>query len=363
MQKSARKPWDIKIDLTYKPAISILIPTYNEGPVIQYKLQNLARLEYPKNLMQLIIVDSASDDDTIEKIQVFKQQNPSILILLIQESERKGKSSALNVALEHASGDVVIVSDADCFWSNDILAKALPYLADPKVGAVAGQEKLLNPHQSWVTKTESLYRDRMFNIQLGESKFYSTVQFEGGFGAYNRKALDGFDTETGSDDSGTALNLVNKGFRTLVLPEALFYTFFPPTWKGKITIKTRRAQQFFWIHLKCFKSMLSHDLSLPKRIFLPPAFFLLINPFIFILFISSTLLLLFQFPYLALLPLALILIPKTRVYLVELFQNNLVALLATIEGITGKQAIIWTKAVESRKNFDAEVLKKHGLIN
>lgn len=356
------KPWNLKNDPHYQPSISIIIPTYNEGNVIRHKLQNLAQIDYSKDLIQLIAVDSASTDDTLKEIENFKEEHSNLNIVTIRENERRGKSSALNLALGRSEGEVIIVSDADCFWPRDILSKTIPYLADNEVGAIAGQEKLLNPNQSWVTKTENLYRDKMFKIQLGESKLYSTVQFEGGFGAYKRKVLDQFDIETGSDDSGTALNLIQKGVRTIVLPQATFYTFFPPSWKGKLTIKIRRTKQFVRIWSKCFRLMIRGKLLLPKRVFLPQAFFLFINPIIFVTFLLSSIFLLFQLPILVLLPIILIAIPKTRIYLIEVFQNNLIALLALIETASGKGSIIWTKAEDSRKNFRVETLEKYELI-
>jgi cellulose synthase/poly-beta-1,6-N-acetylglucosamine synthase-like glycosyltransferase len=356
------KPWNVKIDPNYQPSLSIIIPTYNEGRVIRHKLLNVAGLDYSKKLIQLIIVDSASTDDTIKEIGIFKAEKNDLEVVLIQENERRGKSSALNLALRQSKGEVVIVSDTDCFWPTDILKNALPYLADGSIGAIAGQEKLLNPKQSWVTATENVYRDKMFKIQLGESKLHSTVQFEGGFGAYGRKVLDQFDVETGSDDSGTALNMIQKGVRTIVLPQAVFYTFFPPTWKGKMTIKVRRTRQFVRIWSKSFKLWVKGQLMLPKRIFLPEAFLMLINPTIFLMFVFASVLVVLQFPLLALLPLILLMIPETRVYLIELFQNNFVALLALVEIAGGKRSVIWTKAEDSRKNFDADILRSRGLI-
>jgi biofilm PGA synthesis N-glycosyltransferase PgaC len=362
MHKNSQKPWKAKISPIYEPQISIVIPTYNESTVIQEKLENIARIRYPRNLTQVIVVDSASTDDTVEGIQAFKRQNADLSILLIEEENRKGKASALNLALSKATGEIIIVSDADCFWPCDILEKALPYFGDTDIGAVAGQEVLLNPKQSWVTKTESLYRSKMFEIQLGESKLYSTLQFEGGFGAYRRNALEQFDEETGSDDSGTALRVIQKGFRTIVIPEALFYTFFPPTLMGKIAIKTRRAHQFLRIFAKCFRLMLKHQLVLPKRILLPQAFLMLINPFFFVAFVFTSALVLFSFPLLIVAPILLILFPKTRIYLAELFQNNFIALLAMIKRISGKRAVVWRKAEDSRKSFEIKELKNNGLI-
>jgi len=363
MRRISSKPWNLEIDSTYQPSVSIIVPVYNEGRIIQYKLRNLASLDYPKALMQLIVVDSASSDDSAKQIEEFKAKNNDLDITVITESERRGKSRALNLALQHSKGQVVIVSDTDCFWPRDMLKKALPYLADERVGAIAGQEKLLNPQQSWVTKTEDVFRESMFKIQLGESKLYSTVQFEGGFGAYERGALDGFDVETGSDDSGTAFNLVQKGLRTVVLPQATFYTFFPSTWKGKMTIKVRRTKQLMQIWTKSFGLFLKGRLVLPKRIFLPSAFLLLVNPILFAAFVLASVMLWVQFPLLVSVPLVLLVIPKTRVYLVEILQDNLIALLAMIENASRKRSVIWRKAEDSRKDFDVGALKSRGLIS
>ena len=105
------------------------------------------------------------------------------------EDERKGKSHALNNALTQCSGEVVIISDADCFWPQDILEKALPYLADPTVGAIAGPKIFFNAQQTWITRMEESYLKSAKFLRLGESKTGSTVFFEGGFSAFKKEAL------------------------------------------------------------------------------------------------------------------------------------------------------------------------------
>ena len=114
MRKNSSKPWNLKTDLSYKPSVSVIVPTYNEGQVIRSKLQNLAELNYPKELIEIIIVDSASSDNTIDELESFRQ-GKDLNLTIIRERERKGKSFALNLALKRAVGEVVVVSDADCF--------------------------------------------------------------------------------------------------------------------------------------------------------------------------------------------------------------------------------------------------------
>jgi len=206
LRKAALKPWRLKIDRNYIPKISILVPTYNESNIIRYKLENLDRIDYPKDLANIIVADSNSSDNTLDIVDDFAKQHPEINIEVVVEKKRKGKSAALNSALERCDGDVVIVSDADCFWPSDILRKGLPFLADPNVGAVSGPKTLLNSKQSWISKNEGNYLNLMSTMTLGQSKCGSTLFFEGGFSAYKREVLESFDPyNTGSDDCGTII--------------------------------------------------------------------------------------------------------------------------------------------------------------
>jgi biofilm PGA synthesis N-glycosyltransferase PgaC len=361
MRKQASRNWNLNVNFEKKRSVSILIPTYNEAKIINLKLENLLKLDYPRNLMQIIVVDSASTDETVKKVQQFVYSHPQLNIEIIKENRRRGKSYALNYALKHVSSDIVVISDADCYWSSNILKEALAYLADPTVGAVAGQEKLLNPVDSWVTRSEAIYRKNMFLVQLGESKLYSTIQFEGGFGAYKRSLLDEFDCETGSDDSGTALNIVQKNVRTIVIPEAIFYTQFPTGWKEKFNMKIRRAQQLLKIWLKCMKLLFRGKLVLPKRIVFIEAFLSFIGPFIFIALILASVTLLVHFPVLVLPLVAAFLLPHIRMYFVEVMQTNLMLLVAIFSLLIGKDVVVW-KIARSSRCVEVDILKEKGLI-
>ena len=125
MKHKSTASWPTKIDYNFKPKVSIIIPTYNEAGIIGYKLENTSKITYPKDLFEIVIVDSNSTDDTVKIIRDFSEKEKNLNIKLLVESERKGKSHALNNALSQCNGEIVIVSDADCFWPPDILDKAL----------------------------------------------------------------------------------------------------------------------------------------------------------------------------------------------------------------------------------------------
>lgn len=361
MRWAAMKPWRLKTDKNYMPGVSILVPTYNESDVIGLKLENLNKIDYPKNLTQIIVVDSDSDDDTVVIVNDFVKHHPETSIKVLMENERKGKSAALNVALKHCEGDVVIVSDADCFWPPDILRKTLPFLSDPRVGAVSGPKILLNPNQSWTTKTEGAYLDSMNLMKLGESKIGSTLFFEGGFSAYKRELLELFDPyNTGSDDCGTIVALAEKNFRAIFVPEARFYTTFPTAWKEKVGLKIRRANQIVRVLWKYIDLLLRRRIKGPKRVIVQGFFNYVVGPVIFIALVVATVFLLLSFPYFALIFLIL-LMPKVRSYLFEVVQNYVVLVLSIFAVVFGKKFLIWNQP-KDRILLKKDMLRQYGLI-
>lgn len=362
----AQKPWRLKIDETYLPSITILVPTYNEADLIGYKLENLNNLEYPKVLIQIIIVDSASTDKTLDRVLKFIEYHPEMNVKVLREKSRSGKSKALNFALRCATGDVIIVSDADSFLPPNILLRSLPILGDPSVGALGGREVFLNLDKSWVTLSEESYLRFMDTIKLGESKIRSTIFFEGGFSAYKRGCLDEFDYKTGSDDCGTALSVVQKGVRTVFAPEAFFYTVFPATFKGKLRIKVRRANQIVRIWIECLNLLLREKLLLPKKIAVFEIFLFLINPLVFALLFFMTFVLILQYLphslFFLLVPAIALAIPRIRFLFLNSVQSYFVLLGTLLALIFRKKFTAWEIPEERKLLLTGEMLKKKGLI-
>jgi cellulose synthase/poly-beta-1,6-N-acetylglucosamine synthase-like glycosyltransferase len=359
-RKTAKKHWNVKIDKDYRPKISVIVPTYNEGEVIGYKLRNLTKLEYPRQLMQLVFVDSKSADSTADLIKRYAEEHPEVNVKIL-ETERRGKSSALNIALKDCSGDVIVVSDADCFYMPEILTQTLPFLADNTVGAVSGPKTLLNPNDSWVTKAEDRYLRSMNLMKLADSKQLSTAFFEGGFSAYRKDVLESFDKyNTGSDDCGTVLGVIEKDFRTLMVPEAQFFTAFPRTWAGKIEMKIRRASQLVRVFRKYAVLLLRGRVKAAKWIVFKDLLLYFLAPISFLFLVATTIVLMWNFPWMVLLLLPF-LIPRIRDYFTEATLSYLILLLSLVLVPIGKEFKIWKKP-QDRKLVTDDVLLKKGLI-
>lgn len=361
MRRSAKRPWQIKIDSNYRPKVSILIPTYNEEAIIRLKLKNLIKVRYPQDRMEIIVVDSNSQDQTLKIMNTFLKQHPEANIKILTENARQGKAAALNFALKQCRGEVVIVSDADCFWPSDILEKTIPFLADPNVGAVSGPKILLNPEESWVTRTEAFYLNSMNRVRLGESKVCSTLLFEGGFSAYKREVLESFDPyNTGSDDCGTIVMLAEKGYRAIFVPEARFYSAFPSSWSEKISIKVRRANQLVRVLWRYFYLLSKGRIKTSKRIIVQGALIYLVNPIMFLALVATSVYLLFEYPFL-LLFLLVFLMPNVNSYLFELIQNYFILFISLLAVLINKKFVVWKKP-KDRILIREHVLRQYGLI-
>jgi len=137
------KPWNIRRDPSYKPRVSIIVPTYSEAGLIESKLDDLARQDYSRELLEIVVVDSASTDGTSEKVEEWARRNPGLKLKLIREPARRGKAFALNGTLGYASGDAVVVTDVDATWSSSsTLSEALSRIC---IHALVGMISLLSP--------------------------------------------------------------------------------------------------------------------------------------------------------------------------------------------------------------------------
>lgn len=343
MKRTAeKKSWNLSSDENYKPSVTVIVPTYNEAHVIVSKLRNLEELDYPKDKFEVIIVDSASTDGTASIARKYIKENElAFRTLILEEAQRSGKSKALNYALQHASGDLIATSDADCVWANGSIRNAIRYLSDPSVVAVCGQEVLINPNQSSATRTESQHR-KVFNyIRVGESKIHSTIVFEGALALYKRDLLKRFDESC--DDSGSALNLVQRGYRTILAPDAFFLNPFPSAWNRKIAKKTRRAQHLIEIWCRCLELDVKRKLKLHPWISRINVFLHIFNPFLFLLFTFTLILILVKYPVLILAIPLILLIPKARDLAMLYITNHLFLLYAIFMQACGKKQVVWKK--------------------
>lgn len=244
-----KRGWDLRIDINYRPNIAIVIPTYNEEKIIEQKLDNVYVQDYPKDKITLIVVDSASQDRTVDKVRKWMLNKPGMPIMIIEEHTRRGLNPALNYALRHIpdSVEIVIFTDADSFWRTDALGNVIKYFADPQVGAVTTKIEYLEEGKLGI---ENAYRSFYNIVREGESKCYSTPVHNGALVAYRLsllKKIGGVPEFTGNNDSTPASIIAFMGYRSIQIGDTVV---FEPLREKQWMRRVRRAQHLILGFLK-----------------------------------------------------------------------------------------------------------------
>jgi poly-beta-1,6-N-acetyl-D-glucosamine synthase len=187
------------------PSVTVLVPTYREHDLLPEKLRSLAALNYPRDLLQVVVV---SDGDP-QLAQLARQTLPEATVLL--QEPRHGKPTALNHGLDHATGEIVLLTDAHTPLAPDSLRIAMRHFADPEVAGVSGR---------WA-EAGSVYDLYEHLLRSLESRSGSTAGVFGGFLAVRRSSIGRFPLEVINDDLWLLCKIVRAGGRVLYEPDAL----------------------------------------------------------------------------------------------------------------------------------------------
>jgi len=220
----------------WEPTVSIVLPTYNEAGIVETKLDDLLALDYPMGNVELVVVDS-STDETVEIIQDYFSDLASPELVLIEEDERRGLAPALNDAYEAASNEIVVKTDCDSKLPDDVLREAVANLADDDVAAVTGQ----NVEVLGGSEVESGYRGIQSHIQQLESHLDSTLIFHGPFSAFENDAIVPIDPNSLADDTELALKIRRQGKRVVFDPAVRYMEASHSAFRKRRKQKDRRG--------------------------------------------------------------------------------------------------------------------------
>uniref|UniRef100_A0A7J3SKS2 Glycosyltransferase n=1 Tax=Fervidicoccus fontis TaxID=683846 RepID=A0A7J3SKS2_9CREN len=257
------KPWDIKVDENYKPKVTIIIPTYNEAEFIWSKLDNLYAQDYPKSLMEIIVVDSKSNDGTVDLVKEWAYKHVDISLRLLEEPERHGMVPALNYALQNCqvNGEIMVFTDVDAFWNADALTNVTKYFADQNIGAVTAS---IVPTTLANDFLEGAYRNYYNQLRIAESKVHSTPVHNGALIAFRADLLykmGGLPSYTGNNDSTPASLVAFMGYRAIQVDDV---TVKEPLRESQFRRKVRRAQHLLLGFLKT--KQYSKNLGIYRRV-------------------------------------------------------------------------------------------------
>lgn len=131
-----RRSSRIEADPSHRPRVTVVLAAWNEEDVIAEKIENTLGQSYPPELLDLIVVSDGSTDNTDSIVGRYADTNR---VHLLHTEGRCGKSVAVNVGVAAASGDVIVLTDANAMFESEAISRLVTPLANPRVGAVSGQ--------------------------------------------------------------------------------------------------------------------------------------------------------------------------------------------------------------------------------
>lgn len=259
--------------LTDYPVVTIQIPLYNEKYVITRLIDSVLRMDYPKDKLEIQILDDSTDETTmIIKEHIKKYLDSGFDISHIHRTNREGfKAGALKVGLEKAKGEFVAVFDADFIPRKKFLKRTIPYFYKfEKLGLVQTRWEHLNREYSLMTKTQAIALDGHFVIeQAVRNRAGFFINFNGTGGIWRKECIfdaGNWEADTLTEDLDLSYRAQMKGWKFIYL-----INFTSPA-ELPSDIGALKSQQFRWTKgaietaKKIFPKVLKSDLPVKLKI-------------------------------------------------------------------------------------------------
>jgi len=229
------------------PTITIQIPIYNEGSIVERVLENVTSLDYPKERLQIQILDDSTDKETLQKEEMLTEYytREGYEIQLIHRENRNGyKAGALNNGLRASKGDYVVIVDADTISPRNFLKELVSQFdEDEKLAFVQSRCEYADRWFNWVTESNAVARDVHFLVEQPAKNWYNLLpNFSGKGGMWRREVLEkyGWDECVLTEDIELSYRVQLDGWRSLYLHGPTCLIELPPS------LTALKAQQKRW---------------------------------------------------------------------------------------------------------------------
>ncbi|SFN38928.1 Glycosyltransferase, catalytic subunit of cellulose synthase and poly-beta-1,6-N-acetylglucosamine synthase [Bizionia echini] len=248
---SAKKKDDNSVKFDFKnpseiPFVTIQLPIYNELYVVEGLLENISKVKYPQNKLEIQVLDDSTDESTQITIKKVKElQQTGLDIKYIHRTDRTGfKAGALKAGLESAKGEYIAIFDADFLPKPDWLLQTIPYFKDSKIGVVQTRWGHINRNYSLLTKIQAFALDTHFTLeQTGRNSKHHFINFNGTAGVWRKACIldaGNWEGDTLTEDLDLSYRAQLKKWHFKYLENVVTPAELP------IVISAARSQQFRW---------------------------------------------------------------------------------------------------------------------
>ncbi|MBZ2198844.1 glycosyltransferase [Occultella gossypii] len=212
-----------------RPRVSVIVPAYNEGPVLVNCVNSLVGSDYDR--LEIVIVDDGSTDDTAAVATRLAQEHTQVLLIT---QANAGKGAALNRGIAAAGGDVLFFVDADGIFAPGTIGEMLRGFDHPDVGAVCGDDRPVNLNRVQTRMLAILNHAGTGLVRRALALAGVLPIVSGNVGAFTRDVVEevgGFDESTIGEDLELTWRVHRAGYRVRFQPAALVYAESPSTWR------------------------------------------------------------------------------------------------------------------------------------
>ncbi|MBD3336909.1 MAG: glycosyltransferase [Candidatus Eisenbacteria bacterium] len=248
----------VEDEAEFTPPVSILIPAYNEEAGIEASIRSLLELDYPS--YEIIVIDDGSTDATFLHARRMEGRYSGVRVRVLHK-RNGGKSTALNMGIQAAAEEIILCMDGDSKLSPSSVRSAVRHFADPEVGAVAGNVKVVN-RTGMLTRLQALeYVEGLNMVRRAQAFFRAVNIIPGPIGLFRRRVLmevGGYESDTFAEDCDLTLRILERGWKIRYEPDAVAFTEAPEGARDLI------KQRYRWTRgiLQSIKKRLRAGLSL-----------------------------------------------------------------------------------------------------
>jgi cellulose synthase/poly-beta-1,6-N-acetylglucosamine synthase-like glycosyltransferase len=203
-----------------EPFVSLVVPAFNEGRVIEAKILNATSLDYPVDKLEVLIASDGSSDGTVETARQLSDGNR---VRVLAFPENRGKISVLNDAVREARGEIIVLSDASAILKSDSIRQLVANFADPDVGAVSGIYRVQRASEARLGSQEEIYWKYETFLKIQESGLGSTLGGHGQILGVRKDLYPYPSPETINDDFVIPVRVLAGGSRAVYEPLAVAF--------------------------------------------------------------------------------------------------------------------------------------------
>jgi hyaluronan synthase len=171
-----------------EPTVAVVMPAFNEEDAVAGSIRALLTVDYPREKLEVVVVNDGSTDATAREIESVAAGNPMVRVIAFPEN--RGKRAGMAAGIRATSAEVVAFVDSDSRLERDALRRIVRGFAEPRVGAIAGHAEVENARETLITRMQAVRYFVAFRVcKAAESIFGAVTCCSGCFSAYRREAI------------------------------------------------------------------------------------------------------------------------------------------------------------------------------